>query len=135
MPSWTLIERAIPSRSTAASMPADDPSTVQVCPSNLKVQSRHNVGFVPGVEETLCLSTISRLEAFLLAGEIVVNVVTTPSFAAVESISLLHRCPHNEERMTARFRFVKVLWECSLGFPTCSARVAILLAFLLALPP
>src|ERR1017187_3549176 len=52
------------------------------------------------MEQPQCRGAVGGVQAVLLAGHVIVNVVASAFFAAVEPVSLSHNCIHSDEVTT-----------------------------------
>ena len=67
---------------------------------DLQVHGGLLLGFLTRVEQPDCGGAVGRMQAVLLAGHFVVNVVATAFFPFIESVSLFHNCVSSDEVTT-----------------------------------
>ena len=85
-----------------------------------------------GVEQSNCGGTVTRAEAFLFARHVIVNVVASAFFAAIEPESLSHTVFRSDEVTTIDFDSVSEQWARYHRYGR-SCPDSFLLALLLAL--
>src|SRR5665213_3169726 len=72
----------------------------EISAGDLQVHGGLLLRLAAGMEQPQGRSAVSGVQAVLLAGHVIVNVVAAALFAPVESVSLSHYCIHSDEFTT-----------------------------------